>query len=80
MHASREMEVMGKTSSQFLVAGPLTVATTRGKVAQAVPSCRALGSDSDQSCVGGSLSPWQWQQQGGCVPRGTRAPTGGVWS
>ena len=29
-------------------------------------------------CVGTAWSFWQWQQQGWCVPRGTRAPTGGV--
>ena len=30
--------------------------------------------------VGTAQNIWQWQQQGGCVPRGVRAPTGGVWS
>ena len=41
--ASREMEA----SSQCLVVGPLRVARTHRKVAQAAPSCRALGTGSD---------------------------------
>ena len=41
---SREREAMGRASSQCLVTGHLTVARTRRKVAQATPSCRALGS------------------------------------
>ena len=67
---------MGRVSSQCLVAGPLTVARTCGKVAQAAPSCTTLGSDSDQVGVGSIWSIWQWQQQGRCVPRGVRAATG----
>ena len=48
-----EMEAMGRASSQCLVAAPLTVARTQGKVVLAAPSCRALGSGSDlQSGVG----------------------------
>ena len=46
---------MGRASSQCLVAGPLTVSGTCGKVAQTAPRCRALGSDSDQACVGSTL-------------------------
>ena len=30
--------------------------------------------------VGTAWNVWQWQQQGGCVPGGARAPAGGVWS
>ena len=69
---------MGQASTQCLVAGPLSVARTLRKVAQAAPSCGALGSDSDQACVGGAWSTWQWQQQGGCVPREVRATTGRI--
>ena len=43
--ASREMEAMGRTNSQCMVSGPLTVARTCGEVEQA-----SLG-----------LGPWQWQ-------------------
>ena len=72
--ASREMEARGRASSQCLVAGPLTVARTSGKVAQAAPSCRALGSgDAPQAGSGGMQSMWQGQQQGVCVPSGVRA-------
>ena len=40
-----------------LVAGLLTVTRTLGKMAQASPSCRALGSGSDcQSGLGGAQS------------------------
>ena len=46
-YAPREMEAMGRASSQCLVARPLTVARTHGEVAQAAPSFRALGSGSD---------------------------------
>ena len=45
MHASRKMEVMGRASTQCLVARLL--ARTHGKVAQVAPICRALGSYSD---------------------------------
>ena len=69
MHTSREMESTHRASSQCLVAGPLTVARTCRKVAQATPNCRALGSDTDQACVCGAQSIWLWQQKGGCVPR-----------
>ena len=41
-HVSRKKEAMGRTSSQCLVAGLFTVARTYRKVAQAMPSCRAL--------------------------------------
>ena len=58
MHASRDMEAMSKASSKCLVAGPLTVARTHGKVVQAAPSCRSLGGDSDQAGVGGAWSIW----------------------
>ena len=76
VRASMEMEAMGRASSQCLVAGPLTVARTCRKMVQAVPSCRALGSDSDQAGVGNAWSIWQWQQQGRCVPRRVRVTTG----
>ena len=70
MCASREMEAMGRASIQCVVAGPLAVARIRSKVVQAAPSCRALGSCSDtQTDVGSAQSVWQWQWQGGCVPR-----------
>ena len=78
VHASREMEAMGRASSQCLVAGPLTVARTHRKVVQATPSCRALGSGSDlQAGVGGTWSFWQWHWQGVCIPRGVRRTIGG---
>ena len=35
--------------------------------AHASPTCRVLGSDSDQACVGSAQSVLQWQQQGRCV-------------
>ena len=48
---------MGRSSSQCLVAGPLTVARTCREVVQAVPGCRDLGSGSDpQGAVGGAQS------------------------
>ena len=68
-----EMEAMGWDSHQCLAAGPLTVERTHGKVVHAAPSCRALGHDSEQACVGSTQSIWQWRQQGGCVHRGVRA-------
>ena len=49
-HVSREKEAMDRTSSQCLVAGFLTVARTFRKVAQATPSCRALGSGRFTRC------------------------------
>ena len=56
---------MGRANSQGLVAGPLTVARTCGKVVQAASSCRALGSGNEsQADLGGTQSTWQWQQQG----------------
>ena len=77
MPASREVEAMGRASSQCLVAGPLTVARTCVKVAQAAPSCSALGSDSDpQAGVGSAQSIWQWQPKVVCLPREVRASTG----
>ena len=30
-------------------------------------------------CVGITLSVWQWQLQGGCVPRGVRVTAYGAW-
>jgi len=48
------MEAMDRANSQCLVAGPLTVARTCGKVAQAAPSCRALGSSRDPQAGIGS--------------------------
>ena len=54
LSVSREKEAMG--SSQSLAGGSFTVARTFRKVAQATPSCRALGS--------GAWSIWQWQWQG----------------
>ena len=68
----------GRASSSCLVARLLTVAGTQGKVAQAAPSYRVLGSDSDQGGIGGTQSIWQWQQQGGCIPRGVRVTKGGA--
>ena len=44
---SREMEAMGRASSQCLVAGSLTVAKPCGKLAETASSCKALGSGSD---------------------------------
>ena len=65
---SREMEAVGRASSQFLVALPLTVVSTCEKVAQAALSSGALGSGSDfQAGIGSAWSIWQWQQQGVCV-------------
>ena len=50
-----------------------------GDTAQAVSSCRVLGSNSNQACVGSAQSIWQWQPQGKCVPREVRATLGGAW-
>ena len=59
---SREKEAMGRASSQCLVAGLLTVAMTCRKVAQAIPSCRALGSGNDPLAdLDSAQSIWQWQ-------------------
>ena len=44
-----------------MVPEPLRVARTHGKMVQAAPSCRALGSDSDQEGVGNAWIIWQWQ-------------------
>ena len=56
----RVLQVLPGRWSQGLVAGPLTVARTRGKAAQAAPSCRALGHGSDpQAGLGGSQSIWK---------------------
>lgn len=49
-----------------------------GGAAQAAPSCRVLRNDSDEACVGTAGSIWQWQLQGGCIPRGVRTTTGGA--
>ena len=77
----REMETMGIAYSQCLVAGLLTLVRTHGKVAQATPHCRALGSGNEpRADLGSSQSIWQCQWQGVWVPRGVRATTGGVWS
>ena len=74
MYASREMEVIGRTSSQCLVAGTSTVARICWNVAHADPSCMALESGCDtQTCAGGVWSIWQWQWQGMCLPRWVRA-------
>ena len=68
--SSRLTQAMGRASSQCQDAGPSTVAKTQGKVAQAAPSCRVLGSDSNhQSGVGSTWNVWLWQQQGGYIPR-----------
>ena len=65
---------MGRASSQCLFAGLLTVGRTGGKVEQAAPSCRALGSgNGPQEGLGGVQSICQWQQQGMCFPREVRA-------
>ena len=80
MHASREMESMGRAGSQCLVAGPLTVARTHGKVVQASPSFRALRSASDpQTGLAGAQSFWPWQWQGMGISMGMKATTGGAW-
>ena len=72
---------MGRASNQCLVIGLSIAARTCRKVAQAAPGCRALGSLSDpQGIVGSTQNVWQWQQQGRYVPRGARAPIGGVQS
>ena len=68
---------MNKASSQYLVAGPMTVANTRGKVAQAAPSYRALGSGSETQADMWCLKHLEWQQQGMCIPRGERATMSG---
>ena len=48
------MEAMGRTSSQCLVTGPLTVVRTLDEVVQVAPGFKALGSGSDpQAGVGG---------------------------
>ena len=48
---------MGRASSQCLVAGLLTVARTCRKVAQATPSCMALGRGNEpQANLGGAWS------------------------
>ena len=58
--AFRELEEMGRASSQCLVARPLTVVGTHEEVAQAAPGCRALRGGSDpQAGVGGDQSLWQ---------------------
>jgi len=77
---SREMEAMGRASSQCLVAGPLTVARTCREVAQASPGFRALGHGNDfQAGVGNAQTTWQWQQPGVCIPREVRATMDGAW-
>ena len=43
----REMEAMGRASSQCLVFGLSTEAKISRKVAQAAPSCRTLGSGNE---------------------------------
>ena len=48
-------------------------------LAQADPSCRALGADSDlQAGVDSTQRIWQWQQQIWCFPMGVRATAGSV--
>ena len=55
--SSRKMEAMGRACSQCLVARPLTMVRTCGKVVQAAPGCRALASGSDpQGGVGSTQS------------------------
>ena len=55
---------MVRVSSQYLVAGLLTVARTSRKVAQVIPSCRALGGDDEtQADLGSAWSIWQRQWQ-----------------
>ena len=49
-----------------------------GGTAPAASSCRILGRDSDQ-CLGTAQSFWQWQLQGGHVPRGVRVAAYGAW-
>ena len=73
-----EMEAMGRARSPCLVVGPLTVARTHGRVAQASPSCRALGRGSDKAGEVGTWSIWQWQQQVKCIPRAVRAADGAL--
>ena len=75
----RENEAKGRASSECLVAGLLTVARTCRKVAQATPSCRALGSGNEaQANWDGAQNIWQWWLQGVWVSRGVRATTGGI--
>ena len=48
-------------------------------MAQAAPSCWALGSGTyPQAGVEGAQSIWQWPQQAVYIPRGVRVITGGA--
>ena len=47
LSVSREKEAVGRASSLCAVSGLLTAARTCRKVAQATPSCSALGSDDE---------------------------------
>ena len=76
VHASREMDTMGRAYSLCLVAGPLTGEDLWGSYA-GCSCCRPLGSGSDpQAGVGGVQSLWQWQQQGMCITMGVRSTMG----
>ncbi len=60
---------MGRASSQCLVLGLSIAARTCRKVAQATPSCRALGSGNKlYADIQGDQSIWQYQQQGDEFP------------
>lgn len=62
-HAFRKLEKVGRSVSQFLVAGLLTVVRPKVEVVQADPGCRTLGNGSDpQAGVGVTQSPWQWHK------------------
>lgn len=62
---SWEMEAMGRTSNQWLLAGLLTVARICRKLAQATPCCRTLGSGNEAYAdLHGSQILCQWKQQG----------------
>ena len=55
---------MGRTSSQCLVPGLLTVSRTYRKLAQATPICRAQESGNEpEANLGSAWSIWQWQWQ-----------------
>ena len=66
------MGAFGRACSQCLVARPLKVVKAGVEVAQATPSCRALGSGSDPQAGVGDTQSLHWQQQGMCVTRNMR--------
>lgn len=69
--------MIGRTCSQCLVAGLLTVGRTHRKVVQAAPNYRALGSGNDsQAGVSSAQSIWQWQQHGVFFSHGNESNNG----